>query len=179
MRLWHYKLIPYLPNSQLIAQWRELNSIYKKEDKHILINYIYEYGTTDLFIYSLLVIKECHFRNIKIKNINNFISYFSEYISLVNKENKRELIVIENIFKDSKYIDLLLKFYADIYNIINPFINHQNDRYLIQCFYNLQEKFDRGQKDFSEKEYTQLFNFITITVLKDIKAEFNTKEVKV
>ena len=43
MRLWHYKLLPYLPKSQLIAQWRELNSIYKKQDRHILINYIYDY----------------------------------------------------------------------------------------------------------------------------------------
>ena len=45
MRLWHYKLIKegLLPDSQLLAQWRELNSIYVKEDKHILINYIYRY----------------------------------------------------------------------------------------------------------------------------------------
>ena len=47
MRLWHYKLIPFLPNSQLIAQWRELNSIFKKQDKHILINYVYEYPKED------------------------------------------------------------------------------------------------------------------------------------
>ena len=43
MRLWHIDLIPYLPDLQLIAQWRELNSIFKKQDKHILINYIYNY----------------------------------------------------------------------------------------------------------------------------------------
>ena len=35
MRLWHIDLIPYLPKSQLLAQWRELNSIFKKQDKHI------------------------------------------------------------------------------------------------------------------------------------------------
>ena len=43
IRLWHIDLIPYLPKSQLIAQWRELNSIFKKQDKHILINYVYDY----------------------------------------------------------------------------------------------------------------------------------------
>ena len=58
MRLWHYKLIPYLPKSQLLAQWRELNSIFKKQDKHILINYIYEYPREDLYKYSYIVLNE-------------------------------------------------------------------------------------------------------------------------
>jgi len=31
MRLWHYELIPYLQKIQLLAQWRELNSIFAKE----------------------------------------------------------------------------------------------------------------------------------------------------
>ena len=43
MRLWHYKLIPFLPDNQLKAQWRELNAIFLNEPKHILINYVYEY----------------------------------------------------------------------------------------------------------------------------------------
>ena len=29
MRLWRIDLIPYLPRTQLLAQWRELNSIFK------------------------------------------------------------------------------------------------------------------------------------------------------
>lgn len=52
MRLWHIDLIPYLPKSQLIAQWRELNSIYAKQDRRILINYIYEYNRHYLKAYS-------------------------------------------------------------------------------------------------------------------------------
>lgn len=58
MRLWHYKLIPLLPRTQLLAQWRELNSIYKKQNKHILINYIYEYPKSDLYSYSMLLLLE-------------------------------------------------------------------------------------------------------------------------
>lgn len=44
MRLWHIDLITnsLLPKSQLLAQWSELNSIFKKQDKNILINYIYD-----------------------------------------------------------------------------------------------------------------------------------------
>ena len=70
MRLWCYKIVPYLPNSQLIAQWRELNSIYKKRPDHILINYVYEYEKEDLYGYSLMVLKEMFKRHIKIYDIS-------------------------------------------------------------------------------------------------------------
>lgn len=50
MRLWNYELIEnnLLPNSQAVAQWRELNSIFRKQDNHILINYIYNYNKETL-----------------------------------------------------------------------------------------------------------------------------------
>ena len=76
MRLWHYKLIPFLPNKQLLAQWRELNSIFKKQDKHILINYIYEYPKEDLYVYTARIISEMHRRNFKIKVKENALNYF-------------------------------------------------------------------------------------------------------
>ena len=110
MRLWHYKLIPLLPRKQLLGQWRELNSIYKKQDRHILINYIYNYPKYDLYLYSIIVIEELKNRNYKC-NLNNFYQYFN------------------NISYDKKYI---------------PFVNKMNNRYLIQCLYNLQEKYDCG-----------------------------------
>lgn len=56
MRLWHYKILEFLPNSQLIVQWRELNSIFKNKPSHILINYVYETDLTDLYDYSMMVI---------------------------------------------------------------------------------------------------------------------------
>ena len=48
MRLWHYKLLPYLPKGQLLAQKRECDLIWKdikngKKTNHILINYIWDY----------------------------------------------------------------------------------------------------------------------------------------
>ena len=39
MRLWHYKLLKFLPKSQFLAQWRELNSIFKKQDKKDFTNF--------------------------------------------------------------------------------------------------------------------------------------------
>ena len=51
MRLWHKDLIPYLPKQQLLGQWRELNSIYVKQNRHILINFIYEYSPYQYLIH--------------------------------------------------------------------------------------------------------------------------------
>jgi uncharacterized protein (TIGR02328 family) len=87
MRLWDYRLIPYLPKSQLLAQWRELNSIFKKQDKHILINYLYAYEKKDLLIYSSLVWKEMIDRGYKIKKYDNFNKYFEE-VNYVNENDE-------------------------------------------------------------------------------------------
>jgi len=142
MRLWHYKLISYLPNSQLIAQWRELNSIFKKQDKHILINYVYEYSKENLLFYTKLVLDEMIKRGYKNIHADNYVKYFKDYIEIDRfSKNKAEI-----------------KIYLGIFD--NPFPNHHTNRYLLQCFYNLQEKYNRGQKDFSEKQYKILEEFV-------------------
>ena len=78
MRLWHYTLIDNgcLPRSQLLALWRELNSIFKKQDNHILINYIYEYPKSVLKVYADKVIAEMKRRGYKIKSFDNYNQYF-------------------------------------------------------------------------------------------------------
>lgn len=136
MRLWHYKLIPYLPKSQLLAQWRELNGIFKKQDNHILINYVYEYDIRHLKKYTQMILQEMSKRNIKINSYDNFITY------CLRKE-----------------FDFVMES-ADLGEISYPFSDHHNDRYLLQCFYNLQEKYDRGQKDFTKENYKKLEEFI-------------------
>ena len=136
MRLWHYKLIPYLPNSQLIAQWRELNAIFKNQPNHILINYVYEYSKKELFKYTHLIINEMNLRGFKLK--------------VKSYEN------CENYFKG-----------VTIITTDNPFISHHNNRCLLQCFYNLQEKYDRGQKDFTEERYKKLEEFIKNEIHKN------------
>lgn len=135
MRLWHYQLIPYLPKSQLLAQWRELNSIFKKQDKHILINYIYEYPKNDLKTYSCMVINEIHKRGYKINSMANFKAYFGDELLPSPLDNKL-------------------------------FRNHHTHRYFLQCFYNLQEKYDRGQKDFSKEQYDEL---LIIKIKEELK----------
>lgn len=147
MRLWHYKLVPYLPQLQLVAQWRELNSIFKKQDKHILINYIYNHEWQELFYYSGLVILEMQKRNIKIRSFDNMINFFMRcYPNLFKPENVlNEILSMTKMYKEGKQI---------------PYREH-DERYLRQCFFNLQEKYDRGQKDFTKEQYLKLVSFMT------------------
>ena len=135
MRLWHYKLIPYLPDSQLIAQWRELNAIYKNQPKHILINYVYEHDKQHLLQYSIKVLEEFALRGIRINNYDNYLKFF-----------------------EGVYLDLeKLCCYPE-----------HNSRYLMQCFRNLQEKYDRGQKDFTDERYKALSEFVSNEIRKEI-----------
>ena len=116
MRLWHKALIDVLPRQQLLGQWRELNSIYKKQDKHILINFIYDYDITDIIWYSTLV-----------------------YDEMIKRGYKCDTKNFERKYKMSMG---LAKCVPIPYDVI--FKNKMNDRYLKQCLYNLQEKYDCG-----------------------------------
>lgn len=127
MRLWHESLIEVLPRQQLLGQWRELNSIYKKEDKHILINFIYEYPKKDLLLYSLKVILTMQRRGYNV-DLKNFIDYFQ--------------------IKDYKEMQKILLSNA------KTFVKKMNKRYLLQCYYNLQEKYDCG--GITEKQWNKI-----------------------
>ena len=63
MRLWHYKLLPYLPDAQFKGQLRELVAIMhdwrdKGTTNHLLINRVMEYSKQDLGGYWLLYREE-------------------------------------------------------------------------------------------------------------------------
>ena len=123
MRLWHTDLISFLPKGQLLAQWRELNSIFVKEDKHILINYIYDYPKDDLYIYTKKIMEEMKKRGYKIRTVDKMERYFAEL-----KEVK----------------------------VDTPFNEHHNNEYLEICYYNLKEKYIRGQKDYDTALFKSL-----------------------
>ena len=127
MRLWHIDLIHYLPRTQLLAQWRELNSIFKKQDNHILINYIYKYKKQYLLDYTTIVLNEMHIR--EIKHHDNSFENFNNY------------------FRGTTPSDSCLKF------------EEHNKEYLTMCYYNLKEKYIRGQKDFTTEIWNKLEEF--------------------
>lgn len=133
MRLWDYRLLPYLPKGQLLSQKKECDLIWKdiargKKTNHILINYIweYEYYFKELSVYYWLLRREFEKRGFKFR-------------------------ICDDAF-------LLFEYSYDM----RPFKNHHNNRYLFQCYINLQEKYDRGQKDFSKEEYEALREFVLI-----------------
>lgn len=78
MRLWHIDIIPYLPDYQLSEQWKELDLIFRKQPKDILINYIYDYPKEYLLYYSNVVMKELYKRHIIIHNFTNYDEYFKD-----------------------------------------------------------------------------------------------------
>jgi len=113
--------------------------IFNKGNRFIIINYVYEYPKEDLYKYTLLLLDELNKRKINIKQWKYFNNYFNDLLG-------------NNVKMDS-----------------NIFINHQTPRYLFQCFVNLQEKYERGQKDFSKHLYENLCEFIYDEYLKNIK----------
>ena len=145
MRLWDYRILKYLPKSQLVAQWRELCSIFKKHDSHILINYVYEYPDSELMGYAELVLYEMKQRGFRVdlSPTSNYRIWLWEHMK-IKPDQDYGVCLPEEVFK-----------------------NHHTNRYLKQCFYNLQEKFDRGQKDFSQEQYKKLKDFIK----KELKKE--------
>lgn len=119
MRLWHKQLIPYLPRQQLMEQWRECcviarNIANKGSPNHLLVNKIMEYPSVHFLIYSLTVMNEIEKRGYK--------------VSEKSKVNFQKNYDKFNDGKGGNYI----------------FYDWHNKRYLNQCLYNLQEKYDCG-----------------------------------
>lgn len=126
MRLWHKDLIPYLPRQQLLAQWRECCAISKVIAKkgtpnHILVNKIVDYPPVHFIEYAKLIVSEFMKRGYKTseKSMNNFINNFRYF------GNPDELIIGRVTQR-----------------VIFP--DWHNERYLKQCLFNLQEKYDCG-----------------------------------
>lgn len=133
MRLWHISLIRegLLPDSQLKGQWRECNLILKD---------ILEGKQTNHIL------------------INYIWEYqLSEFVSYcwVVEYNMRDRGFRTN---DKLLKQAISKFGLVYYNDLFP--KHHTYRYLKQCFYNLQEKYDRRQKDFDADRYAALERFV-------------------
>lgn len=131
MRLWHKDLIPVLPRQQLLAQWRECCCI----AKNITVN-----GTPN---------------HILVNEIMQYdIMHFKRYGIEVAKElNKRGYSCnIEKFKARLPYYFGLLPSHEEMFH------GWHNDRYLRQCYYNLQEKYDRG--GISEDEWLKIQDYL-------------------
>lgn len=141
MRLWHKDLVHFLPRQQILGQWRECCAIIKNISKngtpnHILVNKIMEYEPCHLYTYAMFV---------------NYEMVNREY----NCDFKKFREPFVSTFGESK---------AFCVGMDCLFYNWMNDRYLIQCFYNLQEKYDCG--GISNNEWQRIENYIESRGLK-------------
>lgn len=117
MRCWHKDLLKVLPRQQLLSQWRECCCI----ARNIAVN-----GTPNHLLVN--------------KILNYPIKHFWSYSMLIRDEMiKRGYSV--NQAKLKKWVsahDTSIIEYSKIFE------GWHNDRYLLQCFCNLQEKYDCG-----------------------------------
>ena len=119
MRLWHKKLIPVLPRQQLLGQWRECCCIASNLAKdgtpnHILVNKILDYPIGHFYTYSI----ECVANEMKKRGYKVSLDKFWNHFPMGESYN--------------------IPSFEDLYE------GWHNDRYLIQCIHNLEEKYDCG-----------------------------------
>ena len=125
MRLWHKDLITALPREQLVAQWRELSAIAgnlstKGTPNHILVNKVLDYPREHFISYALYVRQEMARRGYRtMESVWNKI-----YCTRETDYGEIEIIPLEDLFP-----------------------GWHNDRYLEQCYFNLEEKYDCGGVD--------------------------------
>lgn len=124
MRLWHKDLIAYLPKKQLVGQWRECCCI----AKNISLD-----GTPN----HLLVNKIMRYP------MTHFFTYgYLVYMEMSNRGYKCD------VEKFTKYFTYPHE--TSFISFDEVFGQWHNDRYLRQCVYNLQEKYDCGGLDIDE-----------------------------
>lgn len=137
MRLWHYELLPYLPDLQFRGQLRELVLImHQWRDKgttnHLLINRVMEYRKNELAEYAF--------------------KYFKEYKRRYGKALKEKYwefaefgFKMHNVFIDDE---------------IRCFCGWHNKEYLRVCMANLYEKhhFGIGKSRITDEEWQVLLD---------------------
>ena len=177
MRLWPYQMLDVLPSRQLVSQWREclaVSGIIRYNKSHYIIDRVKYYNLSHFIVYCQLVEKEFIKRDYKIgtnaletldKNINFSIlkekinySYNNDYNLYDFSQNfvkNNKLFSINNI----EYI-IVKNNIQDINNIIETnqilFENWHNERYLRQCLYSFQEKYDCN--GISEETWLKIYN---------------------
>ena len=87
------------------------------------------------------------------------INYIWEYEDYKSELSKYYLLLRQEFIKRGCKFNSLIPI-TDVEESWKPFERHHTQRYMWQCFYNLQEKWDRGQKDFSDREYLKLSLFM-------------------
>lgn len=136
VRLWHYKMIKFLPKAQLVSQWRECvciatNITNNGTPNHLLVNAMTEYPITNFNVYCNIVLREMVERgyNVSEDSINKLEETVGFEADVVN------------------WLDM-----CDIFN------GWHNKEYLRVCYANLYEKwkFGKGKSRITDEEWQRL-----------------------
>lgn len=132
MRLWHKDLLAFLPTSQLLGQWRECCAIVgmlakEHTPNHSLVNRITDYDPEHFRMYVDMVVEQFRIRNYSISEatMDRFNKDFRAWKNYIQEQLPYE---INTVVVDPDHV----------------FEGWHNKRYLRQCYYNLEEKFDCG-----------------------------------
>ena len=146
MRLWHYKLLPYLPDLQFKGQLRELVAIMhdwrdKGTTNHLLINKVMEYDKAHLTSYFLRYRIEFQ------KRYHKEISYCDEFMSFA-----------DFMYGDDFTIDFATGKIDSVRVKRDIFPDWHNKEYLRVCVCNLYEKykFGVGKSKISQEEWDRV-----------------------
>ena len=136
MRLWHQKLIHYLPNKQLLGQHRELSALRGLGwgRKHSTINYVFSHPYSLLFDYHWIVMKEMKDRGYKVDSswkIRNYRGKTLEYQEPHSKFISGDDHKFKNVYKFETKPETMET------DMIYP---EHNDKYLKECLLNLKNK---------------------------------------
>lgn len=129
MRLWHKDIIELLPRQQLLGQWRELcciasNIKSNNTPNHLLVNKVLNFSWIHFKTYCLNVIDEMRKRGYKVCE---------------------EKLWKHQFWEETTHTEI---------DTNSLYLGWHNDRYLKQCLYNLQEKYDCG--GISEEEWEKI-----------------------
>lgn len=116
MRCWHKDLIPYLPRQQLLGQWRECCLIARNIKAYGTPNHILVNRILEYPISHFIRYTRQIYFEMKHRGYDPDIERFGQYVADINAGWNMQM---EDVFP-----------------------GWHNNRYLKQCLYNLQEKYD-------------------------------------
>ena len=136
MRLWHKDMLPVLPTQQLVSQWRECCCIgvllaKNHTPNHILVNPILDYPPAHFEKYCHLVYEEMKARGYELTD--KVCHQLEDNLRAWRVSLGQELPWSWKLTDDDTTITI-----KDLFECWH------NNRYIQQCYYNLQEKYDRG-----------------------------------
>ena len=154
MRTWPYQILSAIPNQYILGQWREClaisgmiaksNNILKMDGiNHATINRIKDYPLNHFIVY-------CN--EVKNEMINRGFTIGTNTIEKLNNDIDFEKN-LQNLILNHNYVENTL--FQIIINNEILFENFHNERYIKQCYYMFQEKYDCKMLN---KEYFDFLN---------------------